>query len=115
MPGRGKDADRSPKPSRVLEAVLERYEAVARTPDEEGRAADAIEVWARVVSEEGAGRALNVGVLRGAFEEADDGVRLERSAFAAPQSPKGSQRSRGRRAKLPRKRVITWAGRIAAR
>jgi hypothetical protein len=115
VPGRGRTRIGALQPARVLEAVSDRHEPVAGAPEEECRAADAVEVGTGVVCEQSAARAADVGVLRRAFEEADDrvGDRAPRGR-AAPHRPNGSQRSRGRCAKVPRKRVITCAGRRAA-
>src|SRR6185503_5371321 len=90
MPGRGQDADRRPEPPRVLETVSEGHEPVARAPDEKGWAADAVEVGTGVVSEQGAACAADVGVLRGAFEEAEDRLGIERppQAEGEPTKPR---------------------------
>src|SRR6185369_1916226 len=103
MPGRGQDTDRGMQPACVLEAVSDRHEPVAGAPEEECRAADAVEVGTGVVSDESAAGAADVGVLRRALRKPMTASGSSASGWAAPHRPNGSQRSRGRRAKVPRK------------
>src|SRR3954470_12021956 len=89
MPGHGQHTDRGAQPARVLETVTDRHKPVARAPDEDGRAADTIEVGTGVVREQCAARAPDVSVLRGALEEAEDRVRAERLGVGRPPKAEG--------------------------
>ena len=73
--------------ARVLEPVLERDQPVAGAPDDERRAADPVEVRARIVAAERSGRALDVLVLGLRLEEPGHGLRRERARLlGAPEA-----------------------------
>ena len=95
---------RRAQPARVLETVLERHLPVAGAPEDEHRAADAVEVAARVVCDERQPRTERVRVQQRPLQEAVDGplgeqvgVRhLERPEDDPPQD--GARRRSGERA-----------------
>src|SRR5205085_11313349 len=68
----GDDAERSPEPPRVLEAVLDRHHAVARAPEDETGAADAVEIEPRVVADKRAACGHDVTVEHRRGQEAPD-------------------------------------------
>ena len=75
MTGRRKRSDRSPKATRVLEAVFERHQAIAGSPEKENRAANAVKIGTGIVHQEGASCGSHVGVLRRALQEAEHAFR----------------------------------------